>query len=272
MFLKTDQRKELEKEIAISHDKSQEEAVQWCLKHPVRGIAAMIALISSGNVKEEVTREWVQLPSWQNYLNSYDRLEEIEQEEGFPAMKLYAEQLDNIRSLLPQENTINGYYPFAGTDFYWARIFNKTVFEDIGYEKGYVKNMWWRPEKYSKDSINDIIFTLKKTGVLKEDTIIERITGDADNTREDNDFNKPEWTLVVKGGHGVINFLDKRFKEESINFGAIVVVDPADNDDYLKQGIEKRNYICTSYEPGIKFYSPYAMGMRHQYIFQKMEK
>ena len=267
MFDKSQQRIELEHDIDFFHSKSQKEAIAWCFKHPLIGIPSMIKLLATGDVSENIVQQWRNLPSCQRYQNSYSKLESLEDQEGYSAMKYYSEQLDEIKELIPDKFLENGYYPFAGTDFYWARIFENTIFEDIGYNQDYVKNMWWSSDKYSQKSLDEIILVLSQQNIIPKNPSIKIITGDSEKDRVDNNYNQENSTLVVKGGHSTIPFLKKRFSE--LKFGTAVFVSPADRAEDLQKEMVNRGYKCISVINDDKFYAPYAMGLGIRYLFLK---
>jgi hypothetical protein len=72
--------------------------------------------------------------SWETYRRGYKELENLEAREGYVAMFAYAKELDSIAAHLPQETRTLCHYPFSGTDFYWARIFRKSYFEDTAFD------------------------------------------------------------------------------------------------------------------------------------------
>ncbi|MFC1698110.1 hypothetical protein ACFL1H_07235 [Nanoarchaeota archaeon] len=262
----TIERQKLEKKIKDSHNNAQSEATQWMLRHPFTGIAAFISMMKKGEVSDKVAKQWQNLPSWKEYQEAYKQLEILEEKEGYPAMNFYAEQLDQNKNRISSKKA---YYPFAGTDFYWARIFDEIVFEDIGYGQEYVKNMWWTPDKYQDESINDIINKLRSINIITNGVKIDLIQGNANQTREDNDCNNEDYTLIVKGGHSVINFLNKRFGEEKLNFNSAIFVSATDSNEKLEEEMNKRGYRFMNFDVGERFYSPYAMGLYNICVFDK---
>lgn len=272
MFQKSQEREILEKIIYTAHGKAQKETISWCLHNPFRGIPAIISTMLAGTAPKSVVRAWQSLPAWTQYQKSYKELEQLEIKEGFPAMQQYAAELDHLKDFLQKQNRTKGYYPFAGTDFYWARIFDQTVFEDIGYWKTYDQHMWWKPSAYQQPNIEESLHLLAQAGVIENKDNIQLIVGDANRTRNENDFNNKDYTMIVKGGHSVLPFISKRFKKEQLKFGAIIVVSPSDTHTELINGMAERDFSCIYHEKGERFYAPFSMGMQQRYIFSNKKK
>lgn len=284
MFEKSERRLGLEEVIRESHSGAIKETIKWMifntynslmfnahvwpLSKPIEedcGVRGMYNLLVKQKLSPEVYRGIQKLKSSQSYHEGYRQLLELEEEEGFPAMKYRASQLDKLIPHLPETK---GYNVFAGNDFYWARLFALTVFEDIAYDKEWDMHMWWQPEMYQRDSIDLVLTTLKKAGVLDDASDIRLIAGDSEITRGDNDFDRTDWTLVVAGGHSVIPFLDKRYKE-GLNYGAVVIADPADRHEKLLSSMEQRGYECTFYDQGEVYSVPFAISTGHNFVFIK---
>lgn len=266
MFTKSKDRKKLEVHIAESHCSAQSEAQKWCLTHPLQGARAFLAMVRGKEPGEKVVQAWKNLPSWEAYQTAYDELELLDAQEGFPASKQYAAEIDSLVQHLPAECN-KAYYPFAGLDFYWAHAFDETVFEDIGYKQKLIANMWWRQEKYQQAGIQAAFSFLQQAGVFQEPKV-QLITGNADEEREDNNFNSPEWTLIVKGGHSVIPFLEGRF-DGPLSFGACIFISPTDSREDLTSEMTRRGHKLAHYEKGEQFYAPFAMALQHKYLFHR---
>ena len=172
---------------------------------------------------------------------------------------------------LPEKCQKKAYYPFAGTDFYWTKIFDEIIFEDISYNQDFVKNMWWGSCSYQEEKINKIFSTLHKAEILSDNykQKIQIINGDANITRQDNDFNKDDYTLIIKGGHSVTDFLETRYFNEELNFCSIIIINPSEDNNELNEEMKKRNYTCIFSEQDKLFYAPFSMGMTRRYIFTK---
>lgn len=206
---------------------------------------------------------------WAEYTTTYRELEKLEEKEGYPAMHLYAEQLDLIANNLPEQNKEFCYHPFSGVDFYWARIFKKIVFEDIAFDKTECQNMWWDAETYSLKRRDEIISTLKKQKIIPDSTSIKFLTGDAEIYRPDNQFNNKESTLLVKGGHSATGYIQARYNEEQLDFGAIIIVSAAESLKELNKFFSANNYYKQFSLKGKNFIAPYAMDLVNIHIFLK---
>lgn len=206
----------------------------------------------------------------QRYLDAYKKLEKLEIREGFPGMQCYAEWLDRIQNSLQPKNRECCYYPFSGIDFYWARIFPRIVFEDIGFDKTSTeKNMWWNFPMYSKRKRDAIFAMLQEVGIIPKLFFMKCISGDAEIERAENDFNSSAVTLLVKGGHDVLGFLEKRFQGNPILFGAIITVSAVHPVPEMEQWLSRYAYIRMFSSDGEDLYVPYAMGLRDIHIFTK---
>lgn len=270
IFEKSEERSALEKQIIESLRQSQKDALAWCIKHPLRGIPAFVSLMRTGTIPDEISHILRDFPSSIAYQEAYSMLEELERDEGFPAMRAYAERLDHVREALPEENRKNGYYIYAGIDFYWARLFDRTMFEDVAYSSEFSPHMWWEPERYQRESLHQCIATLREAGALSESDNVGLQISDSSETRLVNDYNKPEWTLIEKSGHDILQFLRDRFGHpELVHFGAIIVASPVRDEEKLIQGMQEFGYSHAHTEQGELILAPYTMGVRDIRVFLK---
>jgi len=267
---KSDERLALEERILSSHEQAQKDTFKWMLKHPLRGIPALAMMMTKGTVPDDVSREWRSLPSWSEYVGAYRELEGMEERDGYPAMRAIAERLDHIRAALPEENRKNGYYIYPGTDFYWARLFGFTVFEDCAYFQDYSPNMWWNPERYQVNSLVATLAKLREVGVLTDGNSVRLLKGDSDTTTAHNDFNRPEYTLIEKSGHSVVDFLRSRYKGEAVDFGAVITGSSVRDEEKFLREMAEFGYTLAHHEKGERIIAPYTMGMGGVRVFVGM--
>ena len=126
---KTKERTQLETEIIEAHKNSLDIAIQMVQEEFSGDLEK--ALSDESFVSRMQTNVIV---TSQAYRQGYKRLEELERNEGYPAMGAYAEILDEIAQYLPEDRKETCHYPYSGIDFYWARIFKKVIFEDTGFD------------------------------------------------------------------------------------------------------------------------------------------
>ncbi|MCK4669975.1 MAG: hypothetical protein KAT43_02135 [Nanoarchaeota archaeon] len=204
-----------------------------------------------------------------HYNECYRRLEELEKREEYFGMHAYANQLDMIAGLLSCRDICH--YPFSGVDFYWARIFQRTFFEDMAFDgKDYPDN-WWDIETYTHKKREEIISLMKKIGIIPLFARIELLSGDAEVSKPSNRFNNKYTTLLVKGGHDILDYLRRRFKDEELEYGTILAVDPSNPRSELIQGICERGYTMTGAIEGTGIIAPFSMELKNIYIFRKGE-
>lgn len=208
---------------------------------------------------------------WNKYLDAYKRLEELEREEGYLATKDYARVLDLIARHLPVEYRKCCYYPFSGIDFYWARIFKTLICQDIVYNKETkCINAWWGMDWYSHDKIDEIISLLKDLAIIPQSSIIKFLSGDADET----DIRISDvscTTLLIKGGHDVLDYLNNKFDESGIIFRAIIIVSSANSLEDMCEYLSNRGYEKTFSDSAVSIVAPYAMNLNEIHIFIKNE-
>ncbi len=269
-FEKSDERLALEERILGSHQQAQKDTFRWMLTHPLRGIQALAMLMTKGTIPDDISRAWRGLPSWQDYIGAYRELEGMEEQDGYPAMHAIAERLDRVRAALPEENRKNGYYIYAGTDFYWARLFDFTVFEDRAYFQDYSPNMWWEPEQYGVGSLVGTLAKLREVGVLTPDNTVRLLKGNSDTTTAHNNFNRPEYTLIEKSGHSVVDFLRSRYKGEAVNFGAVIAGSHVGNEEKFIREMADLGYTLVHHEEGERIIAPYTMGIGDVRVFVGM--
>src|SRR5262249_14250197 len=162
-------------------------------------------------------------------------------------------------------NRENAYYPFAGLDLLWARGFKRFVMEDLAYDVPWTRTMWWRPSKYRAESIRAIDAQMRAVNIIDASSHLEFLNGDAELERSDNNFNAPEWTLILKGGLEVIHFLRTRFSSKPLLFGAIILVTPTDKYKKLKAAMASYGYKLLHFETGQTIYAPNAMALGERY-------
>ncbi len=267
MLDKSPERQHLERLITSSCLDSHRESRRWIRRRPLQVVQNYFRLWRNGDVSDSFAKEWQSLPSRVAYNDAYARLEKLEQKEGYPAMRYYAAHLDRLKSVLPEGMTEKCYYPYAGTDFYWARLFRTMVCEDDSYNKNHYKSMWWRAEQYSPAELNRIQDVLRAQGIIGSACDIKLCEGDAEIAREDNDFNFPEWTLLLKGGQPVLSFFKRRFQHGQPAFGACILVSPAESRDKIIKSMEKWGYQCIFYDQGEDFFAPFTLSLKNQYVF-----
>ncbi|TSC74530.1 MAG: hypothetical protein G01um101448_49 [Parcubacteria group bacterium Gr01-1014_48] len=257
-------RKELERLILDSHHRALAVATE------------MVDKEFGGNLDQAlsdtdfVTRVQVSVrEEWDKYLAAYCELELLEETEGFPAIHWYASRIDAIAQQLPTEVKALGYYPFCGIDFYWARVFKKTVFEDIGFGKQDMPNMWWEPARYGKQGRKQILAKLFELTVIPPTAKLTFVSGNAEVKRRNNDLNRATTTLIVKGGHDFLHFFGTRFKNERPLFGAIISISAVNTLRDIEHCLSAFSYEKVFSCAGNDFIAPYAMELRDAHVFLK---
>lgn len=206
-------------------------------------------------------------PLWDDYINGYSELKKLEKKEGYPAMKAYAAQLDAIDTHLSEKNKKLCHYPFSGIDFYWARIFDKIVFEDISFYKEKCANAWWGEELYTQEKMNNILSLMKKQKIIDKHSQLDFLVGDAEEPRKDNNFNNSKSTLVLKSH--VSGYLEMRFNDEPLKYGAIIIANSSEKISKINTKLAKEKYDKVKFIKGEKFCTPFAMGLKNIHIFLK---
>ena len=260
-FDKSPERILLEREIHTAHQKALAVAVDMVQNEYKGNFEAAFA-----NSKFVALVQNTVKIEWDKYQRGYEKLEILEAREQFQAMRNTAEQLDVLSQHVPVRCRSLCYYPFSGVDFYFARVFKKLACEDIGFDMPQLSNMWWDPETYSKRRRGEIIALMKRERIIPSAAEIVCISGNAEETRKENDFNQRESVLLVKGGHDVLSFFEKRFKNK-LKFGAVIVGSPvnvlSEIEDVLSGQYYTRRYSATGENP----LAPYAMEFRDVHVF-----
>lgn len=262
---KSKERIELEKEIKDLHKISLDIAMEMVQDEFEGNLEAALSDDSFVHKMQESVRT-----KWEVYRNGYRRLEDLEEREGYPAMHTYASELDLIAEQLPRQNRVFCYYPFSSVDFYWARIFDRIVFEDISFDQEKeIPTMWWDPETYGFNRRTEIISTLRTQGVISSSAIMEFVAGNAEIDRYENQFNNQQSTLLVKGGHDVLGYVGTRFKDKRLEYGAIITVTSTNplrdmEDRFAEDGYRRHVSI-----EGKGFLAPYSMELKDIHIFLK---
>lgn len=261
---KSKERRELERNIREAHEESFNKAMQ------------MVEEEFGGNVEDAIEdKDFVQRMQasvkqlWAKYLAGYEKLEELEQREGFPALARHCRIFDRIALSLPSESRQFCYYPFSGTDFYWARIFQHLFCEDIGFDNESIPNMWWGEEDYSKENRDRVLGLLKKLSVVPEEHEVVCVRSDAERSGWGNAYNLPSYTMLVKGGHDVVGFIEKRFQDIELNYGAILTASSANPHKKLRAYLSSRGFEQVLWHPGTSWIAPYAMELRRVAVFSK---
>jgi len=261
---KSEDRRKLEDHIRKAHQKSLDLAME--MVHKEFGDDLEAALADDSFVKK------VQYKIKNNrgiYRKGYRQLEELEARENHQAMFAYAAELDLIAEHIPHKNRFLGYYPFSGTDFYWARIFKKVVFEDISFDcKEELPTTWWGVEDCSLERRDSIVRILTLLNIVTHSNL-EFLSQDADICRDNNKFNNNKSTLLLKGGCDVLEYIDKRFKDKKLKYGSIIIADSMNVFEDIKDRFLRENYHKQFYLRGENFIAPYAMELKNAYIFIK---
>ena len=208
------------------------------------------------------------IKSFRKYREGYNELEELEIEEDFVAIKSCVKLLDEISEHLNGREVC--YYPFSGTDFYWARIFKKTIFEDLSYDsKEEIPNMWWDKEQYTKENREKIIESLKINEFIPKTSNIEFSCADSNTSVMAEELNNPHTTLIVKGGHDFLGYIKERYSETNLEYGNIITVNISNKTKPVEEKLDRQGYKKISYFKGIKYLLPFSMELRDINIFTK---
>jgi len=205
--------------------------------------------------------------AWRVYREGYKRLEDLEKKEGHPAITACANVIDEIAGYLPNINKKVCHYPFSGVDFYWARIFDRIVFEDSGFDQYELPTMWWDPRTYSSEKRQEIITTLKAQKIIPESAILEFVNRDSAIPKSDNKFNNSITTLLVKGGHDFLGYVKSRFGNTSLEYGAIITVTATNPLGDIEKRLKRDGYNRIASLVGTNFLIPYAMELKDIHIF-----
>lgn len=204
------------------------------------------------------------------YLYSYRELEMLEQRENYPAMWEYARILDTVAQNLPEHLRHNCYYPFSGTDFYWARIFSKLTCEDIGFDQQeQIVNMWWGAEAYSERKREEIISLLKKLNIIAPNTDIQCVSSDVEESQKFFESSRSDIALLIKGGHDIIGAIKTCFGGRVPEFGAIITVSSANPIQELTAYLKDCGYQHTFSHQGTDWIAPHSMELRNIHVFLK---
>ncbi|HIG94951.1 MAG TPA: hypothetical protein HA283_03680 [Nanoarchaeota archaeon] len=210
-------------------------------------------------------------PIWSVYRQGYQELELLEKEEGYLAMAECTKVLDEISGYLPELKKQVCHYPCSGIDFYWGRIFQRTIFQDIAFSQDEMPNMWWDPEMYSFQKRQEIIGNLKSQKIIPEQAILEFIVSDAETFKSGNQFNNLSTTLLIKGGHDFLGHIQSRFKNHPVKYGAIIIVNPSNPLKEIESMLEYNNYLKKISLKGTDWLIPYSMELRDIHIFLKKQ-
>ena len=205
------------------------------------------------------------------YFRLYREFLTLEEREGYPATKWCCEVLDEIAQCIPVERRTLGHVPVSGLDFYWARIFDTTCFEDVAFDAKECVNAWWEIERYSREGRTEVIQSMIRAGALTGREGLSFVSRDSHVPHaEDVELNRPDATLIVAGGHDVLGFLDDRFGVAVLLYGAVVTVNP-----YLDSGLdlvvemEKRGYKKVHFTQAGDYLLPFAIGFENITVFLK---
>lgn len=214
-----------------------------------------------GRVRDQTRNHWVL------YLDAYCELEALDEKEGHLGMQECAKVLDKISSIIPIQERQVCYYPFAGVDFYWARIFDKVMCQDIAYDQQSVPNMWWNANVYQTEKRESIIGKMRARKIIPESAVIECSLGDADTAVER--YNDGKTTLLVKGGHDFLGYIDQTFAGERLYYTTIITVSAVNTTAEIEQRLERDDYHRVKSLKGTNWLIPYAMDLKRINIFRK---
>lgn len=259
----------IKERMQIALHESKQAGKAWMEQHPLLSLGALTYTEMVGSAPGWFVRKLTDSPAWREYQGLYMELEKMEDSEGYPSFEKVRVLLDRIRTALGP-CTQQGYYPFAGSDLYIARLFSETVFEDIAYGKKTHRHMWFPPEYYSMEKLREIEALLRARGFLAEGNQIWLVPGNAERKRADRTANVRASALVVKGGHATVPFLQKRFGSELL-FGALVLIDPHDREETLNAAIVPRRYALAFQDRETRIIAPFAMPYEKIYVYRRRD-
>jgi hypothetical protein len=265
---KSKERIDIESQIESAHTKAMNVAIQ------------MVQNEFTGRVRDAlIDQEFIRrmqskiMGYWDDYRNGYNRLEDLEAKEGYPAMLSYVSELDMIAQHLPLQHRYVCYYPFSGVDFYWMRIFKKVVFEDNDFyeqdKKAEISNIWWSLETYSIDKRNSILSTLRKLNIISSKNEAEFLSEDVETCKDLKRFNNYQSTLLIKGGSDVLSYIEKQFRHDSLKFAAIIIGSAVNPFSDIEARFWRDGYRVHYSLEGEDFLVPYAMKLKDVHIFLK---
>lgn len=256
-------RLELETQIHQTHQSARDQALQMVSERYGTDIEAAFAdtdLI--GSIQQSVGL------LWQAYRTLSASLEALEHQESYPAVTQYCRVLDGIAALIPENSKQLAYYPYSGIDLYWARIFNETVFQDIGFDGVAIPNIWWNLESYSLTHLHKIRTQLTELDVIPSQNQLHFFGGDVQESGMFSHLNERDVTLIVKGGHGFL----QEITHLTSQFGCLVLVDTPDDPAQVHNTLTQSNYQRQTPQVGItgsNWLAPYAMPIGQTHIYVK---
>lgn len=175
-----------------------------------------------------------------------EALRRADEAAGFPNASAAAEQIKQLTATLPLHLRKNAYYPLAGTDIFWAASFERLVMEDKNYDGYSDSSMWFAADDYKTANIELLLTKLRKTGLIPEATKLKLLEGDSDLKTVQNDLNRPNVTLVFKAGHPFSDFTERRFADEQMQFGAVIVANDITKPALLERLLRHHGYNLTA--------------------------
>jgi len=206
---------------------------------------------------------------WKELIKYYREVEIQEREEGYPNIKKLKRFFDTIRPFMPENS--KGCYFYSGPDIYLSTLFKETYFIDHSFHKLDDPLMWFPPEFYSKQKLQQIETLLKNLEFTSEENKIHCIPRDGSNKRENKQYNNQDHTLILKGDELVLKLLNMLF-DKKLDFECICIISPALTfmfESKLINKIEKRGYKLVFSDKTTEICVPFAMPYHHFYIFRK---
>lgn len=207
-----------------------------------------------------------------NWLEATQQLRDTDESLGFPNTRAYIEQLRQTASFLPEKLRETAYYPFAGTDVFWASQFRNLSMEDKNYNSQIDHySSWGSISDYAPPTLEQLIIRLKKASLIPTDNNVTLLQGDSEEQNlENTQLNRPDATLIYKAGLPFQPFISKKFRYQEPQFGAIIICNGSTSLSSLSRTLSSYGYdFSAEFKPQAKPNTGWSIPIGRTFIFQR---
>jgi hypothetical protein len=253
-------RESLERQIDDNMKLTRKKGVLW-------GISALpIAVFSKERAYQYFARRIE--PQKVTWYELEEQLRAVEREENYPSLRSYVKQIHDISHQIPEHAKQVAYYPYAGTDVFWANEFDHVVMEDKNYDTSSDQgDLWWRIKDYQLSEISKLIDEFTEHGLLSENNHI-LLSPQNSTDSSDTSLNNQHTTLIYKSGFDFSSFLSKRFNND-IQFGAIITSNMHQNPQKIEQLLSQFDYSTVYTKEPSPLHTPWTINFGKTQVFSK---
>jgi len=129
--------------------------------------------------------------------------------------------------------------------------------------------MLWETKSYNPSNVERILKKLKEQDIIPIAAKVDFLSSSSEKTKENNRFNKSNTTLLVKGGHDFLSYIENSFDYRTLAYGAIIIVTANNPLADIESKLKKAEYQRKISLEGTDFLAPFSMELKDIHLFIK---